>query len=202
MSTRSRIGIEDQETGKVRSIYCHSDGYLEGVGKTLVEHYTTGKKVKALIALGDLSALGEEIGEKHDFDYRHGFYEQYRGAGYDAMYADPAFMALHRQCLAYGRDRDDPNTRPAEDENAEAYAERATDGWEEFAYLYRQGVWFVREIGGGAGPFMGNANDPAGEAEKPWANVAGALRFGMGDHRSYAILGGPMGHETATARGA
>jgi hypothetical protein len=35
MGTRSRIGLEDPETGTVRSIYCHWDGYPEGVGQRL-----------------------------------------------------------------------------------------------------------------------------------------------------------------------
>jgi hypothetical protein len=84
MSTRSRIGIV-REDGTVVSVYCHSDGYPSGVGKTLLTHYTTREKIEALVALGDLSCLGEEIGEKHDFD-------EY----------DP------RQCRAYHRDRNDP----------------------------------------------------------------------------------------------
>jgi hypothetical protein len=35
MSTRSRIAVE-VEDGKVLSVYCHSDGYLDGVGKALM----------------------------------------------------------------------------------------------------------------------------------------------------------------------
>jgi hypothetical protein len=56
MSTRSRIGIENQD-GTTTSIYCHFDGYISGVGKLLKEYYTTQAKVKALIKLGDISSL-------------------------------------------------------------------------------------------------------------------------------------------------
>jgi hypothetical protein len=56
MSTRSRIAIENQN-GSVKSIYCHFDGYLSGVGRTLKEYYTTQAKVEALIELGNISAL-------------------------------------------------------------------------------------------------------------------------------------------------
>jgi hypothetical protein len=56
MSTRSRIAIENQD-GTVKSIYCHFDGYLSGVGRLLKEYYTTQAKVEALIELGDISAL-------------------------------------------------------------------------------------------------------------------------------------------------
>jgi hypothetical protein len=181
MSTRSRIGIEDQETGKVRSIYCHFDGYLEGVGRTLVDHYKDREKVEALIALGDLSALDDEVAPPPGVHHKYG--EVAPGV-----------------TVAYCRDRGETNVGAAEDESADAMVERATKGWEEFAYLYRQGVWFVREIGGGAGPFLVNANDPEGEQEKPWANVEGALRFGMNDHRAYGVIGGRMGSETETAR--
>ena len=56
MSTRSRIAIENQD-GSVTSIYCHHDGYTDGVGKMLEKWYTTQAKVEALIELGDISSL-------------------------------------------------------------------------------------------------------------------------------------------------
>jgi hypothetical protein len=57
MSTRSRIAIENQD-GTVDSIYCHFDGYLSGVGKTLFNHYDQ-EKLEKLLELGDISSLGE-----------------------------------------------------------------------------------------------------------------------------------------------
>ena len=57
MATRSRIAIENQD-GTVDSIYCHFDGYLEGVGKTLFNHYDQ-EKLEKLLELGDISSLGE-----------------------------------------------------------------------------------------------------------------------------------------------
>lgn len=63
MSTRSRIGIENED-GTIRSIYCHFDGYPEGVGKELMEHYTDPKKINELLDLGDISSLGEEYDEE------------------------------------------------------------------------------------------------------------------------------------------
>jgi hypothetical protein len=56
MSTRSRIAIENQN-GSVTSVYCHFDGYISGVGKTLEKHYTDRSVVEELIELGDISAL-------------------------------------------------------------------------------------------------------------------------------------------------
>ena len=58
MSTRSRIAIENQN-GSVTSVYCHFDGYISGVGKTLEKHYTDRSVVEGLIELGDISTLGE-----------------------------------------------------------------------------------------------------------------------------------------------
>jgi hypothetical protein len=55
MATRSRIAIEN-ENGSVKSIYCHFDGYLSGVGKTLFNHYDK-EKLEKLIELGDISSL-------------------------------------------------------------------------------------------------------------------------------------------------
>jgi hypothetical protein len=62
MATRSRIAIENQD-GTVTSIYCHFDGYLEHNGKILQNYFTNREKVEQLIALGDLSCLGEDIEE-------------------------------------------------------------------------------------------------------------------------------------------
>ena len=58
MSTRSLIGIKDDD--KVKYIYCHNDGYLNGVGYILNTHYKEKKLVDALLALGDISALGDK----------------------------------------------------------------------------------------------------------------------------------------------
>lgn len=57
MATRSRIALET-ESGIVKSIYCHFDGYVSGVGKTLYNHYDR-EKLEKLIKLGDISSLGE-----------------------------------------------------------------------------------------------------------------------------------------------
>ena len=62
MSTRSRIAIENQD-GTVTSIYCHFDGYLSHNGEILQNHFQDREKVEQLIALGDLSCLGEDISE-------------------------------------------------------------------------------------------------------------------------------------------
>jgi len=74
MSTRSRIAIEttdDSGNKVIKSIYCHFDGCSSGVGKILMENYQGREKVEALISLGDISFLREEITPTgpHSFDY-------------------------------------------------------------------------------------------------------------------------------------
>lgn len=59
MSTRCRIGIL-QDGGSIKSIYCHFDGYPEGVGVTLLNDYTDVEKINKLLDLGDISCLGSE----------------------------------------------------------------------------------------------------------------------------------------------
>ena len=115
MSTRSMIGIQ-QEDGKIEAIYCHYDGYPEGVGQTLADHYQTTDKVEALLNLGDLSVLRQELGEKQDFnDYKN-----------------------HNEnwCLAYGRDRGEPNTEAKTFDYIGAFLEYARGSWAEYAYIF------------------------------------------------------------------
>jgi hypothetical protein len=66
MATRSLIGKLNSDN-TVTYVYCHWDGYPEHTGAILKHHYTTSEKIDELLALGDLSVLGKEIGEKHNF---------------------------------------------------------------------------------------------------------------------------------------
>ena len=61
MSTRSTIGIVRGYHDTTR-IYCHSDGYVSYNGAILQKYYNTADKVEKLMALGNLSYLGPEIG--------------------------------------------------------------------------------------------------------------------------------------------
>ncbi len=59
MSTRSLIGIQNANK-TVEYIYCHHDGYLEWVGNKLITHYKNEETIRELLALGDLSSLGNK----------------------------------------------------------------------------------------------------------------------------------------------
>lgn len=71
MATRSIIAKEN-DNGTYTGIYCHNDGYPEHNGRILASYYSDENKVDELLALGDISSLGSEIGEQHSFnDYTH-----------------------------------------------------------------------------------------------------------------------------------
>ena len=54
MSTRARIGILLPDDS-ILSVYHHFDGYPEGLGVTLKEHYNTYEKASELIDGGNMS---------------------------------------------------------------------------------------------------------------------------------------------------
>lgn len=46
---------------KYKAIFCQFDGYLSHAGKILAEHYDTTEKVDALLSLGGIESLGEQL---------------------------------------------------------------------------------------------------------------------------------------------
>lgn len=83
MSTRSNIGILNSD-GTVDAVFCHWDGYPNGVGVTLRDYYTTEEKVRKLISMGAIDSLGEEIDP--DPSQPHGFYPGPTQEGVCAFY--------------------------------------------------------------------------------------------------------------------
>lgn len=53
--------ISMKEGDSIRTIYCHLDGYPDGVGLILVKHYIDRYKIEALLDCGDLRSLGEHL---------------------------------------------------------------------------------------------------------------------------------------------
>ena len=59
MSTTSIIALRKKGSAEITSIYCHFDGYIKnGVGERLLKYYTDVPTIEKLLALGDLSVLG------------------------------------------------------------------------------------------------------------------------------------------------
>jgi hypothetical protein len=114
MATRSTIGIIDNRTGVVTSIYCHWDGYPEHNGAMLVEHYSNPAKIQALMDLGALSSLGEEIGEVTDVSWIGSF-----------------------RCAAYGRDRGETDVGSQTHDSLGEWL----DNGEEYNYLWDGVRW-------------------------------------------------------------
>ena len=119
MATRSTIA-RHMPNGTVEQVYCHWDGYLTGNGRILLKHYSDPVKLQQLLDLGDLSVLGPEIGEKHDFDF-----------------------PPNDVCTFYGRDRGEENTWKTVHATLAEYF--TWGGREQFNYLYTlDGKWLVR----------------------------------------------------------
>lgn len=131
MSTRARIALA-LANGKFRSIYLHKDGYSEGVGRVLDQHYSSTKLVKSLLALGDLSRLSPElapaIGQNHDF-------------------GNPSPGVT----VAYGRDRGDKETAAITSVNLTALAAAAAECNAEFLYVFDDDEWSFTPVSSASG---------------------------------------------------
>ena len=91
MGTRSMVGV--MVGNKVRAVYVHWDGYLDGVGAGL-QDYTTQAEVEELISHGDRSSLeegyykdrGETGVEPTEYATFDEFYEAVEGCGGEYYY--------------------------------------------------------------------------------------------------------------------
>ena len=128
MSTRSRIGVMHGD--KVKSIYCHNDGYLDYNGIFLQESYDSAK-ANQLVALGDMSSLQHEIGEKHAFS-------RFDFPGIEHRAVD------HNQnwCTFYGRDRGEKGVEFKVAQTFDEFLEQCDNCGAEYYYIMRDGVWY------------------------------------------------------------
>jgi hypothetical protein len=122
MSTRSDI-IVNRADGKWARVYCHFDGYLEGVGQTLFDHYNNLGRAEELVAPGDMSTLAERC----DKPPGHSYANKVDGC-----------------TVYYGRDRGETNVdAKVADSLKEAWPEK--DSWTEFTYVWTDGKWYVAD---------------------------------------------------------
>ncbi|MBI5725787.1 MAG: hypothetical protein HZA50_17640 [Planctomycetes bacterium] len=127
MSIRSLIAQQTKDG--IEAIYCHNGGFPENQLPILTKNYVTDKKVARLIALGDLSVLGQRLGKKHDYEMHGG----------DAL--------SKKWCLAYGRDRGEKKTRKRKYSSESDFLADASKRWADFVYIFRDGKWLYRKIG-------------------------------------------------------
>lgn len=125
MGTRSRIGVMHGEI--VKSVYCHWDSYLEHNGVILQKHYDSAK-ANHLVALGDLSSLAPELGEKHPFSQ------------FDVPEADR--VNYGNWCTFYGRDRGESGTEFKSAFTFAEFLEQCDNCGAEYYYIMRDGVWY------------------------------------------------------------
>ena len=130
MGTRSRIGVMHGD--KVKSVYCHWDGYLAHNGAILQEHYDISL-ANHLVAMGDMSSLGKVIGEAHPFSPHTSaedaaLYEHARDQGY---------------CTFYNRDRGETGTEFKVAHTFEEFLGQADGCGAEYYYIMKDGVWYV-----------------------------------------------------------
>ena len=121
MATRSNIAMKTKD-GKIVSVYCHWDGYVANNGRILLENYADISKIEALVALGSISSLGEQIGDKQDFMDRDTQKDEWT--------------------LFYSRDR-------GEELSIQEYDDIPSwiDDMEEYAYLWNGTEWLVNDHG-------------------------------------------------------
>jgi hypothetical protein len=126
MASNSRIG-KMLPDGTIKQIYCHWDGYVEGgVGETLAEHYNTDENIDALLELGDLSQLAQNLNPtgEHSFDKPQAYV-----------------------CVAYGRDRgEDSSEVKAEVVTLDEWMKPFYSTMADFYYLYNAGNWLVLDF--------------------------------------------------------
>lgn len=130
MATRSYI-CKKEENGTIKMIYCHFDGDYNGA--LLYTYYNTPEKVDALLALGDLSSLGEKISptsDTHDIDHPE--------AGV---------------CVAYGRDAQCEDTEAKIFKSKKVLIEALNNNpmieyiylWEDNRWKYAKGATYIDE---------------------------------------------------------
>ena len=133
MSTRSRIESKTK-TATIRSVYCHSDGDPDYTGRVLAEYYQDRTKVESLLALGNISSLGEQLGPcpcnggfwpGSESTCRHHFQNHTR---------------------AYARDRGDDDTDAYESVSRASFLEDANNCDAEYVYLLTSDGWMMARV--------------------------------------------------------
>jgi len=125
MGTRSVIGVMMGDVCK--AVYCHWDGYISHNG-VLLHRFYDSVKANQLIAMGNISSLGVEIGDKHEFSAR---VPKFGESGFNAY------------CTFYNRDRDEDEVFTTLTSWEDFVDFFTNDSGAEYAYIMRDGVWYT-----------------------------------------------------------
>ena len=124
MATRSIISIKNDDS-TYTSVYCHTDGYPEGVGHTLKEFYKDEDRIRELFSYGNMSSLDELISESE--------------RALDETYLDNV-------TVFFGRDRGETDQEAVIVPNKKALKELATDMGCEYIYIFNRGGWSMIDL--------------------------------------------------------
>lgn len=107
---------------------------LDRVGTTVLKHYTNNEKLDKLLELGDLSRLGSELGEQHEFSNPFKF----KSIEYNAWDNDHINSSTF-----YGRDRGEEGTMARQ---FSSYGQYAFSGqFEGYDYIFKaDGKWYMK----------------------------------------------------------
>ena len=129
MGTRSRIGVMHGD--KCKSVYCHWDGYLSHNGEILQKHYDSAR-ANHLVALGNMSTLGKEIGEKHAFS-------QFEVRAEEVQ----AYKKLTENWTTfYMRDRGEKGQEFEVSQSFDEFLELCDECGAEYYYIMKDGEWY------------------------------------------------------------
>lgn len=141
MSTRSRIAVI-QPDGKVKSVYCHSDGYCSHNGNLLLNFHNTEEKANELVSLGDLSFLDENLNPLPEAQSRRSWDKDAPKVikGENHSFDNPQKSVT----TAYHRDRKEDwnDVKPLEHESLTEY-NKDSEHFESYNYLWMNGAWHV-----------------------------------------------------------
>jgi len=125
MGTRSAIGYKTSE-GKIRAKYSHYDGYVAGVGRTLVNSYQEARKIAQMVELGDQSILAEDVfptpGSGHSFE-----------------------TPEEGVTIFYGRDRGESNVDAQDFDTVQEFVDYYAGAGCEYFYLHTAAGWIVHD---------------------------------------------------------
>ncbi len=128
MSTNGRIGLVEGD--KCNSVYTHWDSYPSHNGAILAESYNE-EKLRALLTMGDVSSLGDNIGLPVEVGERVG---KFKGS-----------MKVEGECEFYYRDMNGviAECMARVDDSFAKFISTCRDCDAEYAYLMYNGVWYV-----------------------------------------------------------
>ena len=115
-TTTSNISVKSGNVYK--TVYCHYDGYPEGVGEILLNHYNSQEAAEALIKGGDIMLLGKKCDRPKGHSYKN---------------------PIPDYTVYYGRDRGDEDT-------GYTLSEQKPKLREYYLYIFEDGKWFVSSI--------------------------------------------------------